>query len=175
MWLQEIPREPKRGHSVNVKLRHLKPIFWFIAPALFAKHSEIECISGEYLNHCVFIAEFPLQSNVSCCLLGGLQGCLLVLLLRAGLWSVSFEMELKNFDPDLDTRPNHDSLTSYKLIFSGSGKTKPKLLWPPHFPIFWMYFLLNENSHLLCDASSRPYLIDQMTISLIHDWHDHSY
>ena len=81
------------------------------------------------------------------------------------------KMELKLFDSDLDTRPGHDSLTSCKPTYTGKGRTEPKLLWLPYFPMLLIYFwkiLLPEISYLLCDATSRQFLIDQMTICALY-------
>ena len=170
-----------------MKQRPLKPISWFIAPQLFCQASwkrfvyllQKLCISGEYLIYCAFIAEFPLLSDATwetaqLCCLGLTSGvvCACGFYSWARVLDLSvLKMELKNSDSDLDNRPDHDSLTSFKLIYTGRGKTKPKLLWLPYFPMLLIYFwnfLLPEISFLLCDATSRHYLIDQMTICALY-------
>ena len=127
-----------------------------------------------------------LQSFHSCQTRPGRRHSFVALVLASGLvcgavfWFYScarvldlsvLKMELKFFDSDLDTRPGHDSLTSCKPTYTGKGRTEPKLLWLPYFPMLLIYFwkiLLPEISYLLCDATSRQFLIDQMTICALY-------
>ena len=90
----------------------------------------------------------------------------------AGVLDLSvLKMEQNNFDSDIDTQPDHDPLTSCKLINPGKDKTKAKLLWLPYFLIllihFWNIFL-PKISHLLCDAMSRQCLIDKLTLCALY-------
>ena len=98
----------------------------------------------------------------------GLRGSLLVLHPRVLDLSV-LKMEPKTFD--LDSHRDRDSLTSFTLLRTEKARTEPKLLWLPYFPILLIYFwtfLLPEISYVLCDAASRQYLIDQMTICALY-------